>query len=512
MIALIRLFLFLGLLVALPAGSLHAQERPNSPVFKDYSAPEAPRIIRRSTATYKLWELFILNRSANGGDGLAQHELGLRYLTGEGVAPDTIKAAYWIQRAAEQFIIPARFNLGILTYYGWGVAWNPFAAFELFRYAARQNMREAQYILGQFYSDNLVVPQDYEAAKRWLQESAKSGYEPAERMLERLNERQKEEATADSMVVAESDSAVSPVFLDFEEDSVSYHDEAPWLTEVLKGSGSQLRYAFGPAYQTKEGIKADSIYLHTIMVSAKAGSPEAMVLLGKMYEKGIQVPRDQLRAALYYLRGMKLGSRQGYLLLTDILEHGAVAGELRRRATAGDPVAMVFWAGLYSLGADYLLGDMQSRLTDAQAFSFLQRAARSSTDAMLELGLCYYSGRWVAADQVRGIELWREAADAGASEGEVRIAMVTVQTEGDPERLADAVEVLRRASALGSILSDVGLAYCFENGTGTVQSKGIAAGLYRRAAYRGSLDGYHALVRMHDELRPEGGEYRRNDE
>jgi TPR repeat protein len=217
----------------------------------------------------------MLNRSANAGDPLAQHELGLRYLMGEGVAPDTVRAAYWIQLASEQLVIPARFNLGILSYYGWGVAWDPFAAFRLFHYAAHQNMREAQYILGQFYADNLVVPQDYDEARLWLTKSSDAGYEPATRMLGKLNEREEAERgepeRADSSLLDAADSTVSPMFLDFEEDTVVATADVPWLKEVLEGSGNQLRYAFGGAYETEKGLRVDSVSLKTIMESADAG-------------------------------------------------------------------------------------------------------------------------------------------------------------------------------------------------------------------------------------------------
>ncbi len=492
-----------------------SQDRPNSPVFKDFEPPESHRIVRRSTATYKLWEIFMLNRSANAGDPLAQHELGLRYLTGEGVAPDTVRAAYWIQLASEQLVIPARFNLGILSYYGWGVTWDPFAAFSLFHYAANQNMREAQYILGQFYSDNLVVPQDYEEARVWLTKSSEAGYEPAIRMLEKLNEREnenKEETEAEDAIPAVEDTAFSPMFLDFEEDSVVTSGDSPWLKEVLEGSGNQLRYAFGRAYETEEGVRVDSISLETIVGSAEAGSPEALVLLGRMCERGTQIDPDTVLAAWCYLAGMKLGSVQGYHALRDLLNRPGFPPKLRSEATASRAEAMLLWAGLHAVGFDLFMDDPQSRLTDAQALRFLERAAAAgSTDAMVELGLCYFSGRWVPEDHEKGLSLWRQAAAGGDLEGAVREAMITVRTEGDPSKLDDAIATLKKGIAVGSILAEVGIAYCYETGTRMKHSKGTAAGIYRRAAYRGSRDAYYALQRLHDEVRPPEPEFEIED-
>jgi TPR repeat protein len=174
------------LLVLILGGPLSAQERPESPVFKDYKPPDKVSLIEPSTATYDLWQVFSLTRKANAGDPVAQHDLGVRYLLGRGVAADTVRGAYWIQKAAAQNVIPARFNLGILFYHGWGVEWNPFEAYIHFTYCASMNMDEAKYVLGQFLSDGLVVPRDYSRARRIVSGAVAAGYEPAKRMLEQM--------------------------------------------------------------------------------------------------------------------------------------------------------------------------------------------------------------------------------------------------------------------------------------------------------------------------------------
>ena len=42
---------------------------------------------------------------ANNGDASAQHELGIRYLLGRGFGVDTVKSAYWIQKAADRVLL-----------------------------------------------------------------------------------------------------------------------------------------------------------------------------------------------------------------------------------------------------------------------------------------------------------------------------------------------------------------------------------------------------------------------
>jgi hypothetical protein len=59
---------------------------------------------------------------ANDGDATAQFNLGLMYVTGQGVQQDNAAAALWFRKAAEQGYALAQSNLGTLYLYGRGVA------------------------------------------------------------------------------------------------------------------------------------------------------------------------------------------------------------------------------------------------------------------------------------------------------------------------------------------------------------------------------------------------------
>ncbi|MEK9135639.1 MAG: tetratricopeptide repeat protein, partial [Bacteroidota bacterium] len=181
------------LLLLAPSPCLYAQkntkDHPNSPVFKDYRKDRPSPLLIQSDVTYRLWQTFLLERQANAGDVLAQHELGIRYLTGKGVSADTAKGAHWIQRAAAQNLAPAQFNLGLLFYHGWGVEWNPFSAYKYFLTAAKRGLVEAEYVMGQFLTDNLVVPRNWNEAYRWVKLAADSGYAPAKETLKELDKR-----------------------------------------------------------------------------------------------------------------------------------------------------------------------------------------------------------------------------------------------------------------------------------------------------------------------------------
>lgn len=58
---------------------------------------------------------------AEGGDPIAQFNLGLLYLDGHGVPQSPAEAASWFRRAAEQDYVPAQHNLGAMYGTGQGV-------------------------------------------------------------------------------------------------------------------------------------------------------------------------------------------------------------------------------------------------------------------------------------------------------------------------------------------------------------------------------------------------------
>ena len=71
------------------------------------------------------------------------------YQTGEGVRQDYSEAVRWYRKAAEQGIVEAQFNLGVMYYNGYGVKQDKSEALRWIRMAARQGFIQAQSALRQ---------------------------------------------------------------------------------------------------------------------------------------------------------------------------------------------------------------------------------------------------------------------------------------------------------------------------------------------------------------------------
>ena len=108
-------------------------------------------------------------KRANNGDVEAQYELGIMYFTGSEKTPQNyVKAAEWLQKAADRDHAYAQFYLGILYNRGDGLPKNFFKAAEWIGKASESGLVEAQYSLGLLYRDGQGVPQDNVNAYKWV--------------------------------------------------------------------------------------------------------------------------------------------------------------------------------------------------------------------------------------------------------------------------------------------------------------------------------------------------------
>jgi len=139
---------------------------------------------RRDYAT----ALRLLRPLADGGNAVAQTELGFLYNNGWGVQQNPIDAMTWFRKAADQGIATAKGELGIMYGDGLGVTQNPAEALRWYRSAAVQGDAWWQTYLGDRYDYGFGVPQDYEEAAKWYRSAADQGDGTGQFMLGLLYE------------------------------------------------------------------------------------------------------------------------------------------------------------------------------------------------------------------------------------------------------------------------------------------------------------------------------------
>jgi TPR repeat protein len=493
---------------------LLGQERKGSQVFKKNEPTKIPLVLP-STLDYQLLEAFVLMQKANAGEAPAQHELGLRYLLGRGFLIDTLRAALWIQKAAEQKLPLAQYNLGILFMHGYGVEWNPFEAFKQFHSAANEEMPDALFVLGLMYSENLVVQRNWPKVYQYIKQSAEFGFEPAKESKKELERRGLDKAITDDIVApgvnrpkndtprtARSDTAFSLVFIDFHADTTTTVEDTTLIREAYQDLHS---FSNNETASSTLVTKLDSAAQSILTNAATVGNPEALCVLGRCFEQGLGVQKDLILAGVYYLRALRLDSYRAPALLWKMMNTEEFAHQLETRSAQGNPNALYVWSGLTAVGFSKLLNDKQ-------AFDLLLRAASAEhVPAMVEIGSCYFTGRWTQQDKNSAIEWWNRASKLGSLEADIRLATANILGQIRTQDLNTSLTILRNASQEGSLLSDLTLAYCYERGIGMQQNKGEAYRIYHKTMRRGSESAYRALRRMHDELRPAEDEFQMPD-
>jgi hypothetical protein len=106
----------------------------------------------------------------------AQHNIGVMYAEGLGIAQNNILALQWYRRAAEQGFSPSQDALGFMYDNGKGVAEDDQEAFKWYRLAAQQGRAESQHNLGNIYANGEGVAQDDQEALNWYRLAANQGY------------------------------------------------------------------------------------------------------------------------------------------------------------------------------------------------------------------------------------------------------------------------------------------------------------------------------------------------
>ena len=493
-----------------------AQDTTSSLAYKKNKPNKRPTPFYQPDLAYRLWQQFNLIREANSGNAFAQHELGLRYLLGDGVVADTTLGGTWIKKAADQNLTSAIFNYGILLLNGWGVKWNPFNAFKYFYKAASDGMAQAEHIVGLLHTDNLVVKKDYLQAYKWVKKAADQKYEPAEESLKELMSKipagtldtlsDKEKLRLDNSIDKDNSlsSTLGLVFIDF--DSIS--DSAEQITDKMlvddlsNPGNKETSDTLTEAAKSLEDIDKNKIA--NLLQLADYGSPEALTFLGKLYEKGIYFPKDDVTAASYYIRAIRFDSPRASRLIYDLSKDNEFQKNIQALSEKNDPEASFVWYSLTALGFDY-------RIAESDAVNLLHKSTASGyLPAINELALNYYTGNHVKKDRQKALELWHSAEKLNNPEAKIQIAAGIIFGEIESDDVTEIIKYLMESAEKGSVLAQVALGFAYENGTGLDKDMAQAVKYYRFAAQRGNRFGYRELKRMYDEIRPDDTLFRIN--
>jgi hypothetical protein len=120
------------------------------------------------------------------------------------------QAAVWYRKAAEQGYGEAQHNLGVLYAKGQGVAQDYAQAAFWYRKAADQGLGKAQIELGQLYRNGQGVPQDDAQAAIWLRKAADQGF--ADKQDSLSGPSSQTASSGNRAVICQNDEVLSPAW------------------------------------------------------------------------------------------------------------------------------------------------------------------------------------------------------------------------------------------------------------------------------------------------------------
>ena len=154
--------------------------------------------VPRSDADAVRWFL----KAAEGGDAIAQIEMGVRFATGHGVSKDDAQSLMWEQRSAAQGNGEAMRFLGVRHEEGRGVPRDFARATAYFLQAAEAGDVVGMCNLGDMYAWGKGVTQSHREAYRWYLTASAAGNEKCEANLSaarrRLSRQEREAAERDA--------------------------------------------------------------------------------------------------------------------------------------------------------------------------------------------------------------------------------------------------------------------------------------------------------------------------
>jgi len=126
-----------------------------------------------------------LLKKAEAGDAASQYELGLYYINKEDgeITGNQTQAFNWFKKAAEQGLKEAQCNTGCCYEEGIGTDKDLKLAFAWYSKAAEQDDPIAQYSLGCCYLNGDGCKVDEDKAFMYWKKSAKTGYAPSQKNL-----------------------------------------------------------------------------------------------------------------------------------------------------------------------------------------------------------------------------------------------------------------------------------------------------------------------------------------
>ena len=193
--------------------------------------------------------------------------------------------------------------------------------------------------------------------------------------------------------------------------------------------------------------------LRELQPLAQHGNAVAQNWLGRMYQQGLGVLKNENEAVRFY----------------------------RQAAAQGYAAAQSNLASMYAEGRGVPKDENEAvRL-------YRQAAAQGLAMGQTNLGFMYAEGRGVARDESEAVRLFQQAAAQGHAAAQGRLGLMYAEGRGVPKDESEAVRLFQQAAAQGYALGQYGMGLMYEQGWGVARDLVEAQRRFTQAAETASV-------------------------
>lgn len=322
------------------------------------------------------------------------------------------QAVYWAQQVAEQGHPFGQYFLAL--HHHFSAEPDLAQARQLYHQAAEQGLHVAHWQLGKIYRYGLGTNIDNALAVHHLRFAADNGFIAAQTLL------------AD--VLAEQNHA----------------DALKWYQTAADNGDQQARTALARHYLTGQLTERDPLQAAKhAKIAAAHHHPEALQLMGDIYRYGLGIKADVQTAEHYYREAAEHGSLSAYqkLLSDAALHHPEQYGRIKtaalqhQEAEQAHQTALAHHQGRRNQAVNYV---------EARKL-YVQAASQGHAAAAFGLGLIYYHGQGVKADNRQAAYWFEQAAEQGHAEAQYHLARLYYYGQGVVANLPIACTWLQAA-------------------------------------------------------------------
>ena len=360
-------------------------------------------------------------------------------------------------------------------------------AFYWTKKAVEYGDKECQYALAELYFNGLGIEKNEAEAVKWYTKSAEQGDIRSKKRLYGYNLAKKQEIKKLTVLINcyKTEKINNIVFL---------------IKEYIFNK-EMLKYYTIINNLDKCDDKFEQGFIKKVNEIAKLGNAKAQILLGRCYEIGIGVKKDENEAVKWCQKAAEQGLAVAqynlakfYLSGIGVLKNNAEAFKwYKKAAEQGNVEAQYNLANCYFNG----IGVYKSI---KEAFKWYREAAEQGfAEAQNKLGYYYKNGYGVSYDNIETVRWYKKAAEQGNVEAQYNLANCYFNGIGADENKREAVKWYKKAAEQGNAKAQYNLANCYFNGIGVDENKREAVRWYKKAAEQNNVNAQWILGRCYEE-------------